>query len=349
MPFEIVRNDITNMQADAVINSANPDPVIGTGVDSAIHKKAGSELLSARKKIGAIAFGEAAVTPAFGLNAKYVIHTVGPVWTDGRHQEEQLLSSCYRSSLALAKEQGCESAAFPLISTGNYGFPKSLALQIAIREISSFLMENEMQIYLVVFDKDSYELSEKLFRSVSSYIDENYVSKAADEYMPYRSARGRIDRKKLPPSFGKAIRPLKSPTEPKYASVPAPAQMDADGWGKLMKNLDAGFSETLLRLIDRTGKKDPEIYKRANVDRKLFSKIRNNPDYKPSKTTALAFAFALELSVEETKDLIGRAGFALSHSSKFDVIVEYFLVNGNYDVFELNQVLFAFDQPLIGS
>ncbi|MEE0740833.1 MAG: macro domain-containing protein [Emergencia sp.] len=356
MPFEIVRNDIVNMQVDAVVNTANPNPVIGSGVDSGIHKKAGHELLEVRKKIGRIAFGDAAITPGFGLDAKYVIHTVGPIWEDGNKQEEQILSSCYRKSLALAKENQCESIAFPLIATGNYGFPKPLALQIAVREISAFLLENEMQIYLTVFGKEAFALSEKLFKSVSSYIDENYIrSKKIDEYgtgsvygfrLETRRIRERLKRSKR---IHEDVCPSQAPAEcfnmPVHASIP----MDSDDWGKLLKDLDAGFSETLLRLIDRTGKKDSEIYKKANVDRKLFSKIRNNMDYKPSKTTALAFAFALELDIDETKDFIGRAGFALSHSSKFDVIVEYFLVNENYDVFELNEVLFAFDQPLIGA
>lgn len=348
MPFEIVRNDIVNMQVDAVVNTANPEPVIGTGVDSAIHKKAGNELLEARKKIGCIDFGDAAITPAFNLNAKYVIHTVGPVWEDENHQEERILSSCYRKSLALAKENGCESIAFPLISTGNYGFPKPLALQIAVREISAFLLENDMQIYLVVFGKESFELSEKLFKSVSSFIDENYISeKILDEYgvESVRSSRLEPRRLKEKLKFNRQIQADNCEEICASSAIP----QSSDDWKNRLENLDAGFSETLLRLIDRTGKKDSEIYKKANVDRKLFSKIRNNMDYKPSKTTALAFAFALELDIDETRDFIGRAGFALSHSSKFDVIVEYFLVNKNYDIYELNEVLFAFDQPLIGA
>ena len=355
MPFEIVRNDIVNMQVDAVVNTANPNPVIGSGVDSGIHKKAGYELLTARQKIGCIDFGDVAITPGFGLDAKYVIHTVGPIWVDGNHGEEKILSSCYRKSLALAKEQGCESIAFPLIATGNYGFPKPLALQIAVREISSFLLENEMQIYLVVFGKEAFALSEKLFRSVSSYIDENYIrSKTLDEYGPENTYAARFERRRIRERRKQSDRiredmyPSQALEECLAMPAMAPAPMDSDDWGQLLKDLDAGFSETLLKLIDRSGKKDSEIYKKANVDRKLFSKIRNNMDYKPSKTTALAFAFALELDVDETKDFIGRAGFALSHSSKFDVIVEYFLVNRNYNVFELNEVLFAFDQPLIG-
>lgn len=338
MPFEIVRNDIVNMQVDAVVNTANPNPVIGSGVDSGIHKKAGHELLVARQEIGCIDFGDAAITPGFDLDARYVIHTVGPVWKDGSHREEQILSSCYRNSLTLAKEHECESIAFPLIATGNYGFPKPLALQIAVREISTFLLENEMQVYLVVFGKEAFALSEKLFKSVSSYIDENYIrSKTLDEYGTESMYGSRLE-----------IRRIRE-QECFDMSVGVAIPIDSDDWGQLLKDLDAGFSETLLQLIDRTGKKDSEIYKKANVDRKLFSKIRNNMDYRPSKTTALAFAFALELDVDETKDFISRAGFALSHSSKFDVIVEYFLVNGNYNVFELNEVLFAFDQPLIGA
>lgn len=338
MPFEIVRNDIVNMRVDAVVNTANPNPVIGSGVDSGIHKKAGHELLVARQKIGCIDFGDAAITPGFDLDARYVIHTVGPVWKDGSHREEQILSSCYRNSLTLAKEHECESIAFPLIATGNYGFPKPLALQIAVREISTFLLENEMQVYLVVFGREAFALSEKLFKSVNSYIDENYIrSKKLDEYGTESMYGSRLETRRI------------REQECADMSVGAAIPMDSDDWGQLINDLDAGFSETLLQLIDRTGKKDSEIYKKANVDRKLFSKIRNNMDYRPSKTTALAFAFALELDVEETKDFISRAGFALSHSSKFDVIVEYFLVNRNYNVFELNEVLFAFDQPLIGA
>lgn len=356
MPFEIVRNDIVNMQVDVVVNTANPNPVIGSGVDSGIHKKAGHELLLARQKIGYIDFGDVVITPGFGLDAKYVIHTVGPIWEDGNHGEEQILSSCYRKSLALAKEYECESIAFPLIATGNYGFPKPLALKIAVREISTFLLENEMQIYLVVFGKEAFALSEKLFKSVCSYIDENYIrSKTSDEYGTGRVYGSRFETRRIRERLNRNLRihedvcSSQTLEECYDMSVGAAVSMDSDDWGQLLKNLDAGFSETLLQLIDRTGKKDSEIYKKANVDRKLFSKIRNNLDYKPSKTTALAFAFALELDVDETKDFIGRAGFALSHSSKFDVIVEYFLVNRNYNVFELNEVLFAFDQPLIGA
>lgn len=329
MPFEIVRNDIVNMKVDAIVNTANPRPIIGAGTDKAVHDKAGARLLLARKEIGNIAVGEAAITPAFDLDANYVIHTAGPIWRDGKSSEEALLASCFKNSLRLAKEKECESIAFPLISTGSYGFPKPLALQIAVREISSFLMENEMQVYLVVFEKQSFELSEKLFKSVSSYIDANYVSDKMNlEYGTSKLRRFDYEEMLLRESSYEIT--LKIP--------------NLDG---MLKNLDKGFSETLLDLIDRTGKKDSEIYKKANVDRKLFSKIRNNADYRPSKATAIAFAVALELSMDETDDLLARAGIALSQSNKFDVIVRYFIENKKYDIFELNSVLFEFDQPLI--
>ncbi len=331
MPFEIVRNDIVNMKVDAIVNTANPKPIIGDGTDRAIHCKAGERLLMARKEIGDIAIGTSKITPAFDLDANYVIHTAGPIWKDGKSGEEALLASCFKNSLRLAKEKDCESIAFPLISSGSYGFPKPIALQIAVREISAFLLENEMQVYLVVFGKQSFELSEKLFKSVSSYIDENYVSdKMSLEYG--KSKVRRFDYEKMLLS------------ESSYEITSKMQKLDG-----MLNNLDKGFSETLLDLIDRTGKKDSEIYKRANVDRKLFSKIRNNVNYKPSKATALAFAIALELDLDETSDLLSRAGYALSQSSKFDVIVKYFIENKKYDIFEINSALFRFDQPLLCS
>lgn len=331
MPFEIVRNDIVNMKVDAIVNTANPRPIIGAGTDKAVHDKAGARLLLARKEIGNIAVGEAAITPAFDLDANYVIHTAGPIWRDGKSSEEALLASCFKNSLRLAKEKECESIAFPLISTGSYGFPKPLALQIAVREISSFLMENEMQVYLVVFEKQSFELSEKLFKSVSSYIDENYVSEKINAEYKMSNLR----------SYELLF---EASDTPRYGTICSNPNLDG-----MLENLDKGFSETLLALIDRTGKKDSEIYKRANVDRKLFSKIRNNADYRPSKTTAIAFAIALELDLDETSDLLSRAGYALSQSSKFDVIVRYFIENKKYDIFEINSALFRFDQPLLCS
>ena len=346
MPFEIVRNDIVNMQVDVIVNTANPRPVIGSGVDRAIHQKAGKKLLSARQKIGNIDFGDAVITPGFDLDAKYVIHTAGPLWEGGNHGESEILASCYRKSLNLAKVYQCQSIAFPLISTGNYGFLKSLALQIAIQEISIFLLENDMQVYLVVFENESFVLSEKLFNSVSSYIDENYVySKTIDEY-----DSDHIDHVYLNSSrFRHYYQDQENIKLTSSLNDEGAFEINSFDLDEMLDHLDDSFSQMLIKLIDLSGKKDAEIYKKANIDRKLFSKIKNNINYRPSKTTALAFALALELDIDTTKDLIGRAGFALSHSSKFDVIVEYFLISRNYNVFELNEVLFAFDQPLIGS
>ena len=345
MPFEIVRNDITNMHVDAIVNTANPRPVIGAGTDSRIHEVAGVELLVARQRIGSIEAGHAAITPAFQLNAKYVIHTVGPVWIDGDHDEEMLLRSCYENSLQLALDHNCESIAFPLISTGTYGFPKDKALQIAIAAFSSFLLNHEMQIYLVVFDRTAFQLSEKLFQKVASYIDQNYVD--AQEMATYgfgnRRAIRRMRRSKEEElrEYSMALEEIRSCTP----QAPSKAMSLED----MLKQTDAGFAERLLELIDKTGKKDSEIYNRANVSRQHFSKIRNNPDYRPTKPTALAFAVALELDLEQTKDLIGRAGYALTNSSKFDVIVRFFIESGNYNMIDINTALFEFDQALLGS
>ena len=339
MPFTIVRNDITNMQVDAIVNTANPEPVVGAGTDAAIHQKAGAELLEYRRKIGRIACGSSAVSPAFRLDAKYVIHTVGPVWEGGRG-EERLLRLCYDNSLKLAVEHNCRSIAFPLISSGNYGFPKDKALQIAISAFSAFLLEQEMQIYLVVYDRSAFSLSEKLFSGIASYIDENYIAQQVKAQAPYYRSENRR------PRHAAAAREVCMEAAADFSTA---AFMKAPSLQEALDNVDEGFSQRLLGLIDASGKKDSQIYSRANVSRQHFSKIRNNPDYRPTKATALAFAIALELNMADTLDLIGRAGYALTRSSKLDVIVRYFIEQGNYDLFEINAVLFDFDQPLLGS
>lgn len=353
MPFEIVRNDITNMRVDAIVNSANPRPIIGPGTDSSIHRKAGVQLLAARQKIGSIGPGEAAITPAFDLDATYVIHTVGPVWDGGSHGEEKLLRSCYDNSLKLAQEHGCRSIAFPLIATNNYGFPRDKALQIAIAAFSAFLLEQEMQIYLVVFDRSSFMLSEMLFRGVASYIDEHYVDEwEKATYGPEgRIRRQQIRRRKDQDLYSAAsvleeclpCRPMETPK-----AAPQPAAKFAS-LEELLQQEDAGFTETLLTLINRSGKKDSEIYKKACLSKQHFSKIRSNPHYRPGKSTAIALALALELDLEQTRDLIGRAGYALTNSSKFDLIIRYFIENKKYNVVEINTVLYEFDQSLLGS
>ena len=343
MPFSIVRNDITRMHADAIVNTANPRPIIGAGTDAQIHAAAGPQLLEARQKIGPIKVGTSAITPAYGLDARYVIHTVGPVWRGGLFGEGKLLRSCYDSTLALALEHGCQSIVFPLISTGNYGFPKDKALQIAMAAFSEFLLEHEMQIQLVVFNQDAFRLSEKLFHRVSSYIDEHYVQTVERREYP---AAIRLN---APQAYRRREMEERMPLPdcaPCY-SMPAPSK--AMSLKEMLAQEDAGFSETLLKLIDRSGKKDSAIYKKAHLSKQHFSKIRNTPDYKPTKSTAIALALALELDLEETRDLIGRAGYALTNSSKFDLIIRYFIEQKNYNVVEINIALYEFDQSLLGS
>ena len=343
MPFEIVRNDITKMAVDAIVNTANPRAVIGLGTDSMIHEAAGPGLLQARQEIGHIDMGQAAITPAFNLQAKYVIHTVGPVWDGGSYGEEGYLRSCYENSLRLALKYNCQSIAFPLISTGNYGFPKDKALQIAISAFSEFLLEHEMQIYLVVFDRTSFKLSEKLFQSVASYIDQHYVDACTlAAYGAVEESHARIRRRRdMEICESRCLQEEMLPCAPMVASK-------AMSLEDMLKQTDAGFTETLLNLIDKTGKKDSEIYKKANISKQHFSKIRNNPNYKPTKPTAIALALALGLNLEETKDLIGRAGYALTNSSKFDLIIQFFVEQGNYNIVEINVALYEFDQALLG-
>ena len=294
--------------------------------------------------IGRIDAGCAAITPAFDLQAKYVIHTVGPVWVDGSYGEEALLRNCYDNSLKLALEHHCNSIAFPLISTGNYGFPKDKALQIAISAFSTFLLEHEMQIYLVVFDRTSFKLSEKLFQSVASYIDEHYVEDCAIAAYGVTSENRRIRRRR---DFDAEERMVLAECAPCYPMPAAPSK--ARSLEDMLKQADAGFTETLLKLIDDSGKKDSEVYKKALLSKQHFSKIRNNPNYRPTKPTAIALALALELNLDQTRDLIGRAGYALTNSSKFDLIIQYHIENKKYNVVEINTVLYEFDQSLLGS
>ena len=443
MSFNIVRNDITKVYADAIVNTANPKPVYAGGTDAAVYAAAGAEaLLKERQKIGDIAVGHAAVTPAFALNAKYIIHTVGPEWTGGDNGEREAVKSCYESSLKLAKELGCESIAFPLIATGVYGFPKDEALKIAVSVFSEYLLQEDMEITLVVFDRESFVLSDKVFSDVDEYIDDNYVCEALeDEYEADRrekdapsvrqdimeapkaafmasedSSKGRVNNlfgvlgrlgkkkesfpwsdegaktssknagrysyeadaaecevedvvlaeDKAPSALKEAERSTapvadriresaarqKSPSEAYCGNAMPEAISGKPGKARslddLMANVSETWQESLFRLIDEKGYTDTEVYKRANVDRKLFSKIRSNADYQPKKITAVAFALALNLNLDETKDLIGRAGYALSPSSRFDLIIEYFIENGVYDTYTINLALFEHDQPLIG-
>jgi len=289
--------------------------------------------------LGGCRVGCAKITKGYRLPCKYIIHTVGPHWLGGKFGEAEKLASCYQASLSLAKEYGCHSVAFPLISAGAFAYPKEQALQIAISEISRFLLENDMLVYIVVYDKAGFQISQKLMNNIAEYIDEHYVeahddcrSRRPDAY-PFLAAS--LEKSApLPGCPSPPARPLKARA---YTTLEA-----------LIGTIDESFSQMLLRKIDEKGMSDSECYKKANIDRKLFSKIRSDVHYKPSKATVLAFAIALELSLDETRDLLMKAGFALSHSDKFDIIIEYFIKKQNYNIFEINEALFAFDQRLLG-
>ena len=341
MPLEIVRNDITKMKVDAIVNAANESLLGGGGVDGAIHRAAGSGLLAECRTLGGCKTGKAKITGGYNLPAKYVIHTVGPIYNDGKHGEKELLESCYRESLALAKEHQCETVAFSLISSGVYGYPKDQALKVAIDVISDFLLQNEMTVYIVIFDKAAYKISEKLFSDIAEYIDDNYV----DGHTDYSHERIRMN---ALPSMAPHKRRKKSDDD-FLEMCDCKAMLAEDDLDAKFKQIDESFSQMLLRKIDEKGMTDAECYKKANIDRKLFSKIRSDIHYKPSKPTALAFAISLELSLTETEDMLRKAGFALSHSNKFDIIIEYFISKGNYNIFEINEALFAFDQSLLGA
>lgn len=375
MPLQMIRNDISKMSADAIVNTANPYVQIGAGTDAAIYERAGRDkLLAARKKIGILQPGEVAYTDAFDLDARFIFHAVSPVWRGGSNGEAETVKSCYEKSLQLAKELSCRSIAFPLLATGSYGFPKAEALQIALDSIRTFLQNEEMLVYLVVFDEESFELSGRLFGGIDAFIDAHYVEEhmAAEYEAPYLETDGirrmpvsapvenaapkkrrsfmRKRRRTLSDGALPAMPPARASTAQMSMQMPMP-QMEKPEYRHLddaIAQLGENFRERLLRLIDERGLTDVEVYKKANLDRKLFSKIRCNPDYKPKKKTALALAIALELNMDETKDLLARAELALSPGSKSDLIVEYFIRQGVYDIYSINVALFAHEQPTLG-
>ena len=324
MPIQIVRNDITKMNCDAIVNAANQTLLGGGGVDGAIHRAAGPELLAECKTLGGCHTGEAKITGAHRLPCKYVIHTVGPVWRGGGRHEEEKLISCYRNSLKLAEDYHCDSVAFPLISASAYGYPKEQALQIAVSEICKYLIHHDIMVYIVVFDKDCFQISKRLIHDITEFIDECYVEAHYED------------------NTTRLFTYLFDDDEPEYHQRAPLNLRDAIG------QIDESFSEMLMRKIDEKGMTDVQCYKKANVDRKLFSKIRSNLQYKPKKTTAAAFAVALELPFDEAKDLLSKAGYSLTHSNKFDIIIECFIKKGEYDIFTINEALFEFDQVLLG-
>ena len=370
MPLQIIRQDITKFRCDAIVNAANETLLGGGGVDGAIHRAAGPGLLKECRTLGGCQTGQSKITKGYRLPCKYVIHTVGPVWRGGACGERELLESCYRTALRLAAEYQCESVAFPLISSGIFGYPKAEALRVAVDTVAAFLAEQDMNVYLAIFDKSGYQISKQLFADVQSYIDDHYVETHTDTERARARRIAGIPRT-FPPgaapapkeghsifgsaSFGDiaeavpmAHRAESAPMEKceeiaESAVAGAPLSLD-----EMLEQIDESFSQMLLRKIDERGMTDAQCYKKANIDRKLFSKIRSDVHYRPSKPTAVAFAIALELPLDEAKNLLMKAGYALSHSSKFDIIIEYFLVSGNYNIFEINETLFAFDQSLLG-
>ena len=354
MPFEIVRNDITRMRVDAIVNAANNSLLGGGGVDGAIHRAAGPQLLEECRALGGCKTGEAKLTRGYRLPCKYVIHTVGPIWRGGSEGERALLAACYRNALAIARQQGCDSVAFPLISAGAYGYPKDQALQVAAEEIERFLQDEDMMIYLVAYTRDAIVPDVRLFDEIAAYIDDVYVREQRDygrearrsQYLRDGAPRGVPDPGSL---FRRPHREDNARNETVFseANVERLTALQSEPAENAQARADETFSEMLVRVLNEKGMADSACTAKANVDRRLFGKIRNNAGYAPAKQTALAFAVALELSLDESRELLVKAGYSLSHGDKRDIVVEYCLMTGRYNVTEINEILFKLDlQPL---
>lgn len=339
MPLQIIRQDITKMRVDAIVNTTNEEMVGYSGVDFAVHTAAGSELDEECAHIAPLGVGQAKITGAYKLPCKYIIHTSGPVWQGGLHGESILLRSCYVESLKLAVEHGCNSVAVPLISSGVYQYPKDQVLKFAVRTISEFLYENELTVYICVFDRESYSFSRKLFDDIREFIDDEY----ADEHDEYpETAEILSDDRTMLYKRREAVATV---------CCREAAENTAEGMTlrEYLERMDKSFQEMLFDLIDRSGMTDVECYKRANVDKRTFSKIKSNENYRPSKQTVIAFAISLKLNLEDTQALLATVGYTLSRSNVFDKIIRYFIHNKNYDIFEINEALFEFDQSLLGT
>lgn len=348
MPFKIIRNDITKMNTDAIVNAVNTKLQQGGGVCGAIFAAAGAEKLQKEcDRLGDCKVGQAVITSGYNLLAKHIIHTVGPIWQGGNHDEADLLRSAYTSALNLALQNNIKSIAFPLISSGIYGYPKDQALKIAISTIQEFLNQHEMDISLVVYEKDAVLLSEKLFSKIEKYIDEHYIKEDKSRRLEIYDLDEMLEIQEVQEVQisedivyeSSARRPLFSQAAPKQKRT----------LEDVIDQIEETFSQRLLGLIDEKGMTDVEAYKGANVDRRLFSKIRSKEGYNPSKITAIAFAISLKLNLDETKDLLARAGYVLSPSSEFDLIIRYFIEEGNHDIYAINEALFDFDQKLLGA
>lgn len=352
MPLTIIRNDITLVRADAIVNPANPQPIYADGTDRAVYMAAGAEkLLAARRKIGPIAPGQAAATRGFRLPARYIIHAVGPVWAGGGEGELEILRACYDNALAKAAELRCRSIAFPLLASGVNGFPRENAMQIALSAINRFLMTHEMDVTLVVFSREAFELSGKVFSDVQSLIDDLQVREAMRA--EYTGGRNIQQAFRCAPSVVRNPKAAPRMEAKESFAMPAPcayrAEDDGTALDELLRHKPETFQQRLLHLIDQSGMSDVEVYKRANIDRKHFSKIRSDKDYRPSKKTAVAFAVALRLDMAQTEDLLARAGWALSDAQAFDVIVKYFIRERQYDLSEINFMLCKYEQEQLGA
>lgn len=339
MPLQIVRQDITKMQVDAIVNTTNEEMIGYSGVDLAVHTGAGHLLDVECANIAPLGLGTAKITKGYNLDAKYIIHTSGPIWQGGLVGESILLKSCYVESLKLAVANGCRSVAFPLISAGAYGYPKEQVLKFAIQVITEFLFEHELMVYICVFDRTSYEFSKQLHSEISEVIDDDYVNDCFD-----RIGESTIIANKPSCREYKDVIPRVMPS-----CINKESSIDGKSLHEYMKSIDKSFAYKLFDLIDERGMTDVECYKKANVDKKTFSKIKCNPQtYKPSKQTAVAFAIALKLDLDETQDLLASAGLTLSRSYTFDKIIRYFIQKEIYDIFVINEALFEFDQVLLG-
>ncbi len=387
MPYQIVRNDIVKMRVDAIVNPTDSWYSGSGGTDERIHRFAGKEMDRVLASYPPIDEGMVAVTEGFGLPCRFVIHTIGPIWEGGDHHERETLVSCYRNALSAAEERRCGSIAFPLISSGTFGYPKDQVLRVALETITEFLMEHDMTVFIVVYDKESYSISKKLQTDIDSFIDENYINEYSefDEESRRRRRRGAVSADAILESFRNSARKAfsearstEADTEPEFSPAPKQAgsgseesvfiethelpspsvfyqpagrkteAKKAETLDERLRKMDEPFSVCLLRLIDEKGMTDVQCYKKANVDKKLFSKMRN-PTYRPSKPTVLAFAFALELTLDEAKALLEKAGFALSPNFMFDVVIQYFFEHGNYDLMEINETLYQYDLPCLGN
>lgn len=346
MPLQIIRQDITKMRVDAIVNTTNEEMVGYSGVDLAVHEGAGSLLDAECAKLAPLGLGTAKITRGYNLDAKYIIHTSGPVWQGGLVGESIILKSCYIESLKLAVANGCSSVAFPLISSGTYGYPKDQVLKFAIQVITEFLFDYELMVYICVFDRTSYEFSKKLFSEIREVIDDDYVEDYEDEeFADVRAFEAAIFAEEMcrEEECIDAAPKMMAPCKAETSSVAGKSLHE------YMKAMDKSFAYKLFDLIDERGMTDVECYKKANVDKKTFSKIKCNPQtYKPSKQTAVAFAIALKLDLDETQDLLASAGLTLSRSFTFDKIIRYFIQKEVYDIFEINEALFEFDQVLLG-